>query len=126
MPEQTQNSEIIYTWKCNTVDVYPIHGDLQNVVHNVHYNVIGEINYSIQSITTSKFGMQPLNVDNVTNFVPFDELTSEDIVAWTKAAMGAEAVSYIEYDIASQIELLKNPVSVTMVVPDPPFESPII
>ena len=125
MPIENENSEIIYTWNCNTVDVYPTHDGLQNVVYNVHYNVVGGINYSTQPIIGSSGGTQLLNTDNVASFIPFDQLTSEQTVAWTKAAMGEEMVLAIETNIANQIESLKNPISITKVVPDPPYEAPI-
>jgi hypothetical protein len=126
MPTENENSEIIYTWNCNTVDVYPIQGDYTNVIYNVHYNVIGGINYSTQPIIGSSGGTQLLNTDNVASFIPFDQLTSEQTVAWTKSAMGEAMITEIENDIANQIESLKNPISITKVVPDPPHEAPIM
>jgi hypothetical protein len=126
MPEQTEISEIIYNWNCNRVDIYPTLGDYTNVIHNVHYNVIGGINYSTTPITASSFGMQILNTENVADFIPFNELTSEQTVAWTKAAMGEEKVLAIETSIANQIEALKNPVSITVTVPDPPRNAIIL
>lgn len=126
MPTENENSEIIYNWNCNTVDVYPTQGDYTNIIYNVHYNVIGGINYSTQPIIASSRGTQLLNTDNVTNFIPFDQLTSEQTIAWTKAAMGEEMILAIETNIANQIESLKNPISITKVVPDPPQPAPPI
>lgn len=120
------NNEIIYNWLCNTVDVYPIQGELTNVIYRVHYRVSGGIDYSTTPITASRIGTQGLNTDVVTNFIPFDQLTSEQTIAWTKSAMGETLVAEIEAEIANQIELQKNPVSVTMVVPDPPQDPPIM
>lgn len=121
----TEN-EIIYNWNCNRVDVYPTQGEFTNVIHKIHYVVTGGIDYSTVPITAMCMGTIPLNTDGITNFVPFDELTSEQTVNWTKTGMGEEMVFAIESDIANQIEALKNPVSITMVVPDPPYEAPLI
>ena len=116
MATQSTISEITYTWICNTVDVYPTQGDYTNLVHNVYYIVLGELTNDTE-ITSTKVGKQTLDTTNVTNFIPFDELTNEQIVTWTKSAMGEELVLAIETDIANQIELLRNPVSVTMTIP---------
>jgi hypothetical protein len=126
MPEQNETSEIIYNWNCNTVDVYPTQGEFNNIIYRVHYIVRGGIDYSTNAKTVTRTGTQVLNTESVTNFIPFNELTSEQTIAWTKSAMGAEMVLAIETDIANQIELLRNPVSITMVVPDPPHEAPIM
>ena len=124
------NSEIIYNWNCNTVDVYPTQGELTNVIYRVHYIVRGGIDYSTTPVIATRNGTQELNTDNVQNFIPFDQLTSEQTVAWTKSAMGETMVAEIEANIANQIELQKNPVSITMTVPelvqDPPYEDPIL
>jgi len=121
----TEN-EIIYNWNCNTVDVYPTQGELTNVIYKIHYVVTGGIDYSTQPIVSACSGTILLNTDGITNFIPFDQLTSEQTIAWTKSVLGETLVAEIEIDIANQIELLKNPVSITKVVPDPPHEAPLI
>jgi hypothetical protein len=119
----TTNSEIIYNWNCNTVDVYPKNGEYTDVVYNVHYAVWGT-DGSEASIQANIIGTQILDIKNITDFIPFNELTSEQTVAWTKSTMGEERVLEIENNIAEQIALLKNPVSITLVVPDPPRDAP--
>jgi hypothetical protein len=49
-------------------------------------------------------------------FIPFEDLTNEIVVGWTKAAMGEDQVDQIETSIVSQIEALINPTSVTMTI----------
>jgi hypothetical protein len=55
-------------------------------------------------------------LDPETPFIPFEDLTSEIVVEWTKEAMGAEQVQAIEDSVASQIAELENPTSVTMTI----------
>lgn len=119
----TTNSEIIYNWNCNTVDIYPKNRDYTDVVYNVHYAVTGT-DVSESSFQANIIGTQILDIKNITNFIPFYELTSEQTVAWTKSTMGEAGVSAIENSIAEQIALLKTPVSITVVVPDPPHDAP--
>ena len=107
---------INYEWNCKTVDVYPQDGEYTNVVYNVHYYVLGED--SETAYQSNIIGTQILNVSDITDFKPFNELTNEDAVAWCKAAMGEEQVAQIEDTIAAAIEDQVNPTSVTMVIED--------
>ena len=107
---------INYEWNCKTVDVYPQDGEYTNVVYNVHYYVLGED--SETAYQSNIIGTQILNVSDLTDFKPFNELTNEDAVAWCKAAMGEEQVIQIEATIAASIEDQVNPSSVTMTIED--------
>ena len=105
---------INYEWNCKTVDVYPQDGEYADVVYNVHYYVLGED--SETAYQSDLIGTQILNVSDITGFIPFDELTNEDAVAWCKEAMGEEQVAQIEATIAAAIEDQINPSSVTLVI----------
>ena len=107
---------INYNWNCKTVDVYPSQDDNTDVVYNVHWRVTGEDDKT--STTASSIGTQVLNTDNITDFVPFEDLTNDQIVEWTKATMGEEQVTAIETSIASQISEKENPTSITMTIKD--------
>ena len=105
---------INYEWNCKTVDVYPQDGEYADVVYNVHYYVLGED--SETAYQSDLIGTQILNVSDITSFIPFDELTNEDAVAWCKEAMGEEQVAQIEATIAAAIEDQINPSSVTLII----------
>jgi hypothetical protein len=121
----TKASQITYNWDCNTVDIYPKNGNYTDVVYNVHYSVWGTDN-SEPPIQANIIGTQILDIKNITNFIPFNELTSEQTEAWTKSTMGEDRILEIENNIAAQIEQFKNPISITVVVPDPSSDSPTI
>jgi hypothetical protein len=105
---------ITYDWNCKTVDVHPQEEGETNVVYNVHWIVSGiKEDYSATNI-----GTQVVTLNPETEFIPFDELTNEIIVDWTKEAMGEEQVEAIEGSIASQIDELENPTSITMTIED--------
>ena len=105
---------INYEWNCKTVDAYPQNGEYTDVVYNVHYYVLGED--SETAYQSDLIGTQILNVSDITGFIPFDELTNEDAVAWCKEAMGEEQVAQIEATIAAAIEDQINPSSVTLII----------
>ena len=103
---------ITYDWNCKTVDVRPQAEGETNVVYNVHWIVTGtEGDY-----TANNIGTQAVALDPETPFIPFEDLTNEIVVEWTKEAIGEDQVQAIEDSIASQIAELKNPTSVTMTI----------
>ena len=121
---------VTYNWNCRTVDAYVEKDEEADVVYNVHWIVTGtsdiedpnspNIFYQATSI-----GTQTLDVSEITNFIPFDEVTNEEVVAWTQAAMGEEQVANIEASIDSQIESKIHPTTVTLTIGEPVPPEPI-
>ena len=116
-----------YNWNCKTVDCYPEQDNEADVVYNVHWIVTGtsdQLDPEGVAYSATNIGTQTLDTSQITNFIPFDQLTNDEVVAWTKAAMGAEQVTSIEVSIQSQIDSLITPTSVTLTIgePVPPVE----
>ncbi len=110
---------ITYDWNCKTVDCYVETQGESDVVYNVHWIVTGTsdtLDPEGNAYTSRVIGTQALNIEDITDFIPFDQLTNEEAVAWTKAAMGDNKVASIEANIANNIELLITPVSVVLVI----------
>ena len=103
---------ITYNWNCKTVDVHPQEDEQTDVVYNVHWTVTG-VNGDYSS---SVIGTQTVSLSEGSAFIPFEDLTNEIVVGWTKEAMGEETVASIETGIANQIEALINPTSITMTI----------
>ena len=104
--------EVTYDWNCKTVDVHPQEEGQTDVVYNVHWIVTGvDGDYS-----SSAIGTQIVPLSEGSTFIPFEDLTNEIVVEWTKEAMGEETVASIETSIANQIQELINPTSVTMTI----------
>ena len=115
---------ITYDWNCKTVDAYVEQGGNDDVVYNVHWRVTGTKEEGGNQYSSTNIGTQTLDISEITDFIPFDQVTNEQVVAWTQAAMGEEQVTSIETNIANAIELEINPVSITLTVgePVPPVE----
>jgi hypothetical protein len=117
---------ITYDWNCKTVDVHPQEEGETDVVYNVHWIVTGtsdQLDPQGNAYSATNIGTQVVPLNPETTFIPFDELTNEVVVDWTKDAMGEEQVQSIEDSIASQIAELENPTSITMTIgeqPEPP------
>ena len=68
--------------------------------------------------TGSVYGTASFEVDpERTDYKPYDQLTLEEVVAWTQAALGIEQVASYEANIASQLEAQINPTIVTPPLP---------
>ena len=103
---------ITYDWNCKTVDVHPQEEGETDVVYNVHWIVTGvDGDYSATNI-----GTQVVPLSEGGTFIPFEDLTNDVVVEWTKEAMGEEQVTQIEASVASEIEGKINPTSVTMTI----------
>ena len=118
-----------YNWNCRTVDCYPEQDNEADVVYNVHFIVTGTSDQTYpQGVpwTATNIGTQTLDTSQITDFIPFDQLTNDEIVAWTKGAMGDEYVAAIEKSIQDQIDYLITPTSVTLTIGDPTPPAPVI
>ena len=105
-----------YNSNCKTVDAYPKDGDYTDVVYNVHWIVTGTSDSEGVTYSATSIGTQILDTSEITDFIPFDELTNEQVVSWTKSTMGEEQVDGIEAGIQSEIDNLINPTSVTLTI----------
>ena len=111
-----------FNWNCKTVDVYPTDETYADVVYNVHWRVTGtsdQLDPQGNPYTATNIGTQTLNTSDITDFIPFEDLTNEEVVAWTQGAMGAEQVTQIETSIDAQIENLITPTSLTLTIGEP-------
>ena len=111
-----------YNWNCKTVDCYPEQDNEADVVYNVHWIVTGvsdQVDPQGNPYSATNIGTQTLDTSQITTFIPFDQLTNDEVVAWTKGAMGDEQVASIEESIQSQIDSLITPTSVTLTIGDP-------
>ena len=118
---------VTYNWNCRTVDAYVEQNAEADVVYNVHWIVTGtsdELDPQDNPYSATSIGTQMLDTSTIVNFIPFADVTNEEVVAWTQTAMGEDQVTSIEAGIANQIALLIAPVSVTLTVgePVPPVE----
>ena len=104
-----------YNWKINAVDCYTSKDGLEKVAYNVHWSLFatdGENNVSI-------IGVQSVGEPNPDNFVPFDQLTEEQVVSWITASMDVEQM---QANLDKQIEDLVAPKVVTLQLNRPVVE----
>lgn len=112
-----------YTWNCRTVDAYPTHTDANGVtesqvVYNVHWRVTG----SDETNESTVIGTQILSTEDLSSFTAFESVTHDQMVEWTKAAIGADGVAGIEASLDATLTELATPTSVTLRIEDIPAE----
>jgi len=108
-----------FEWNCRTVDAYPTDGEYTDVVYNVHWIVTGvsdQLDPEGNPYSATSIGTQVVPTDPLTDFIPFADLTNEEVVQWTQTAMGEEQVAQIESSIENQIANLINPPSITLTI----------
>lgn len=112
-----------YTWDCRIVDAYPTHTDANGVtesqvVYNVHWRVAG----SDGTNETRVIGTQLLSTEDLSSFTAFESVTHDQMVEWTKAAIGADGIADIEASLDATLTELATPTSVTLRIEDTPAE----
>jgi hypothetical protein len=108
-----------FNWDCRTVDVYPTSGDNTDVVYNVHWRLQGvsdQLDANDNPYSATVIGTQTLSTEEIVDFVPFEDLTHEQIVTWTQEAIGPEQVTQMEDNVNNQIDNLITPSSVTKTI----------
>jgi hypothetical protein len=104
---------INYTWIVTQLLTETIEGNENYVViaHCETIGVDGEYSASVPNVIQ-------FSTEDVTVFVPYEDLTEEMVIAWIKESLGEEGVLLIEASIQAQIEAQKNP-------PVTPQETPL-
>ena len=115
---------INYIWDCKSVEAYIEQAGNADVVYKVHWKLTGietiiDAEGNPATYESNCIGVQSLDTSEITNFIPWDEVTEAEVEAWTKAAMGEELVLQIELEIASVIALIITPVSIVLTVGQP-------
>jgi hypothetical protein len=104
-----------FTWIVTTLWTETIAGE-QNYVVIASYNVTGvDGSYTASLSNTAQF-----STANVSNFIPYEDLTNEIVIGWIQQDLGVNGVNSIEACIQGQIDSQINPPVVPEVTPLPP------
>ena len=111
-----------YTWRINAVDCYTSKDGLEKVAYNVHWSYFA----TNGEHTASMIGVQSIGEPNPENFVAFEDLTEETVIAWIEAALDVETM---KANLDKQIEDLVAPKVVTLQLNKPvaqTVEAPVV
>lgn len=101
---------ITYTWKITGLKTKNITEDKQNAVVQTYWQKIG-IDENGNEGTFS--GATPFTVDPTDDsgpFIPFEQLTEEDVIAWIQTVVVGQYEEHVNGQIQKQIDEKINPV----------------
>ncbi len=100
---------ITYELSIKNIETAPTEGDLQDVVKIIHYMYIGKETIDSKDFHGYAIGAVEMNAPSSDSFTSFADLTEDQVTAWVEPKL--DLVS-IKADVASQIEIQKNPPTV--------------
>ena len=105
-------------WYINQMDSIPTDGTLTDFVITVHWNRLAKETINEKEYFASVYGSQSFSKDDVTNFIPYEDLTYEIVCGWLDASINVEA---LDLNLDQQIENQVNPPIVVLPLP---FQNP--
>lgn len=98
------------TWTIAQTDFVLLEDSMINVINNLHWRVSDEETVGEETYSSSAYGTQSVPAPSPDSFIPYSSVTEEECITWCKSEMGEEQITFIEENLAAQIELQKNPV----------------
>jgi hypothetical protein len=114
-----------YKWNCKIVDAYPTYEGYADVVYNIHWSLTAnsdKLNPEGNPYSATSIGSQILDVSDIKNFIPFNDLTEAEVQAWTESALGVDKVAELKARLDNQIDLEINPPSIQLTIGVPVSE----
>ena len=105
-------------WYINAMDCKPQDGDLTDFVVVVHWTRNAKETINDVEYFASVYGTQSFSAADVTDFIPYEELTYEEVCGWLDSTIDVAA---LDLNLDQQIENQVNPPIVT---PPLPFVNP--
>lgn len=102
----------------NQMDSLPVDGDLKDFVINVHWSRLAKETINDKEYFASVYGSQSFSKDDVTNFIPYEDLTYEIVCGWLDSSLDVEA---LDLNLDAQIENQVNPPIIVLPLP---FQNP--
>ena len=106
---------ITYTWGSPVLDLKVQEGELEKVITNIHWRYSGT---DEDGLTEETYGCQSVPSPNPEAFTAYEEVTKEMVEGWLESMMDMEAM---QARLEAEIELKKNPVSMT----EPLYREPV-
>lgn len=101
-------------WFINQLECLPTDGQYQDFVLVAHWNRLAKETINDKEYFASVYGSQSFSKDDVTNFIPYEDLTYEIVCGWLDASLDVEA---LDLNLDAQIENQVNPPIVVLPLP---------
>jgi hypothetical protein len=101
-------------WFINQMACVPKDGELVDFVITVDWSRMDKETINGVEYFASVYGSQSFSKDDVTNFIPYEELTYDIVCGWLDASIDVEA---LDLNLDAQIENQVNPPIVVLPLP---------
>jgi hypothetical protein len=102
---------ITYTWKVTGLKVQNVSENKENAVVQTYWEKIGTDENGNEGKFSGATPFTPDPTDNSGPFVPFDQLTEENVLDWIKSIVVGDYERHVNEKIQEQIDLKINPVT---------------
>jgi hypothetical protein len=100
-------------WKIDGIDGQVQEEGYTDVVYVIHWRVYA----SQEEATTSVYGSCNVTFTPSDNFIPYEELTEEQVLAWAFDSLGEEGKTKAEQAVVSELENILEPQVVSKPLP---------
>ncbi len=103
------------TWKIDSIKCLAQVDDYTDVVYDIAWRVFateGDHSTSVYGSVTVSF-----DPDDVTDFVPYEDLTEEEVLGWVFDSLGEERLAEIEGSVTNALQDIIAPKVVTNPLP---------
>ena len=101
-------------WYINQLECLPTDGQYQDFVLVAHWSRLAKETINDKEYMASVYGSQSFSKENVTNFIPYEDLTYEIVCGWLDATLDVEA---LDLNLNAQIENQVNPPVIVLPLP---------
>lgn len=108
-------NDLTFKWRIYKIKVAPTMGRLEKVIRTVHYEIAG-INEKTGDVDVLG-GEVRLPDPDVTTFRPFEMLSEERVLEWTRLAIGTATISDHERELRERLGALAEPQETEVMLP---------
>lgn len=102
-----------FKWIISAMECIKKDGDLQDVVITIHWRYLAERD----EVSTDMYGATSMPLPTGEDFTPYEDLTKDQVTGWLTNVLDVDAM---EESLDKQLELIINPLNVTL---PPPFNN---
>ena len=74
--------DIWFDFEIERFSVYPNYNNYQNVIFNIHWKHVSSYSAEGRNYWAERFYTTSINIDNITSFIPYEQLTKKDVEKW--------------------------------------------
>lgn len=92
---------VTFSWEIRQLIALPTHNEQNDVVCNVVWSYHGVDENGVKSVRS---GSHALTYEEGAPFIPFSELTEDQVVSWIQALIAPEHVAQMQIEITKDID----------------------